>query len=88
MIPRLVAQKSLHVPWDGDVRDPSAYLPDAGEELDGMIRTLMSANVFQGAKPWSTEALFRSMARIRGLECGAASGLAEAFHTQKFVVGT
>ncbi len=48
----------------------------------------MRAYVFRGAKPWFTENQFRTMARIRGMECGAASDLAEAFYARKFVLGT
>jgi len=46
-------------------------------------------NVFgsQHDKYWFIRDTFRSPMRVRGVECGAASGYAEAFYGRKLVFG-
>ncbi len=39
----------------------------------------------QAGKPWFTADLFRGLARIRGMECVAPDGFAEAFYCRKAV---
>jgi hypothetical protein len=38
-------------------------------------------------KAWMTEDTFVALARLRGIECAAPSGFAEAFHCRKLVIG-
>jgi LmbE family N-acetylglucosaminyl deacetylase len=73
--------------WDGDFGQPNAFV-----EMDEMTCTrkcemLLGAYSTQAGKPWFQEDLFRSVARIRGMECRADSNLAEAFHARKLVLG-
>jgi hypothetical protein len=37
----------------------------------------------QAARQWFSADLFRAAARIRGMECNAAGGFAEAFYCRK-----
>jgi len=40
----------------------------------------------QRSKDWFTRDTFMALARLRGLECRAPGGLAEAFHARKIVL--
>ncbi len=71
--------------YDGDLVTPNMYVPlsstVAARKVDVVTRTFFS----QKSKSWfSSENLLAAM-RIRGLECRASSGFAEAFHARKFV---
>ena len=52
-------------------------------DLARKCEILLEAYRSQAGKPWFTEDLFRAVARIRGMECRAGSGLAEAFYARK-----
>jgi len=51
------------------------------------LRLLMSGFPSQRGKRWFTEATFDALMRLRGIECAAPSGYAEAFYGRKLVVG-
>jgi len=73
--------------WDGDLGRPSAYMPLAAEIAQLKVATLMECFASQANKPWFTADTFRGLMRLRGLECRAPSGFAEAFHARKIVLG-
>jgi hypothetical protein len=41
----------------------------------------------QHGKQWFTRATFQGLMRLRGIECNAPSGYAEAFYSRKLVIG-
>jgi hypothetical protein len=41
----------------------------------------------EAGKGWLTEDTFLALARLRGIECAAPGGHAEAFHGRKLVLG-
>ena len=69
--------------YDGDVGRPNAYVELQSSAVDQKIADLMACFESQKSKQWFDEASFRAMMRIRGVECAAESGYAEAFHARK-----
>jgi LmbE family N-acetylglucosaminyl deacetylase len=71
--------------WDGDLARPGAFVPLSRELVDLKTATLIECFPSQAAKRWFTPDLFKGLMRIRGMECNAESGFAEAFHTRKLI---
>jgi len=46
----------------------------------------MEAFESQRSKPWFQKETFFSLMRLRGMECNAPSGYAEAFYSRKLVL--
>lgn len=72
--------------YDGDLGRPSLYAPLPAAAMDRKVAALLGSFPSQLGKPWFTEDLFRSLARLRGMECNSPSGYAEAFFARKVVV--
>ena len=73
--------------FDGDLRTPNHYVPITRVELDAKIEVLMTCYTSQLHRAWFTPETFRGLARLRGIECNAPDGFAEAFHCRKAVLG-
>ena len=69
--------------WDGDLGRPQAFVSLGEDTAREKTRRLIEAYGSQRSKRWFTEELFLSLMRIRGMECNAPSGYAEAFHVRK-----
>jgi len=50
------------------------------------VRNIMEAFPSQHAKQWFREDTFLSLMRLRGMECNAPSGYAEAFYSRKLMM--
>lgn len=72
--------------WDGDFGQPNAFVELDEATFSRKCEILLSAHPTQAGKPWFGDDLFRSVARIRGMECRAASSLAEAFYARKLAL--
>lgn len=72
--------------YDGDLGRPNTYIQLDLPTLDRKIELLMEHYGSQRNKDWFEEDTFRSLARLRGMECRSPSGYAEAFHVRKVVV--
>jgi LmbE family N-acetylglucosaminyl deacetylase len=72
--------------WDGDLGRPNCYVPLEAEVLERKISLLMAHFGTQRSKDWFDEETFRSLARLRGIECRASEGYAEAFTARKLIV--
>lgn len=72
--------------YEGDLGHPNLFVPlraaTARRKVDHLLRSFGS----QRARHWFDERTFLGLMRLRGLECRAASGLAEAFHVRKVVL--
>jgi LmbE family N-acetylglucosaminyl deacetylase len=72
--------------YDGDLGRPNLYVPlDPGavkQKIDILLRCFAS----QASKPWFTAETFRGLMRLRGVECQAPGGYAEAFYARKLVL--
>ena len=69
--------------YDGDFGNPSVYVPLDARTVERKIELLLRAFPTQAGKSWFTADLFRSVARIRGMECAAPERHAEAFYARK-----
>lgn len=72
--------------FDGDLETPNLYVELSNDTVDRKVRHLIDAFATQRDKHWFTADTFRSVMRLRGIECRAADGYAEGFHCRKFVV--
>ncbi len=72
--------------YDGDMGRPSVFVPLTKEICETKLRYLMEAFESQRAKRWFEEETFRSLMRLRGMECNSPSGYAEAFYSRKLVL--
>jgi LmbE family N-acetylglucosaminyl deacetylase len=69
--------------YDGDLGAPNLFAPLSAAVLDRKIALLLQHYPSQANKPWFTPDLFRALPRIRGMECVAPEGVAEAFYCRK-----
>jgi LmbE family N-acetylglucosaminyl deacetylase len=72
--------------YDGDLGNPAIYAHLSADVAARKVRHLMDAFPSQRPKPWYTEETFRAVLRLRGIECRAPDGYAEAFHCRKLVL--
>jgi len=72
--------------YDGDLGQPSVFVPLADDQCEKKARYLMEAFPSQHSKRWFQESTFLSLLRLRGVECNAPSGYAEAFYCRKLVL--
>lgn len=71
--------------WDGDLAQPTAYLPLAEPVLREKVSKLHEHYGSQRDRSWFDAETFGALARIRGVQCHAR--YAEAFHVSKLVLG-
>jgi len=64
------------------------FVPLADATVRRKIDLLMSAFETQHDKRWFTPDTFLGLMRLRGIECNAPDGYAEAFYSRKLVLGT
>lgn len=72
--------------YDGDLGQPSVFVPFESEICNTKAGYLMDAFQSQHAKPWFRKDTFVSLMRLRGMECNSPSGYAEAFYCRKLVL--
>jgi LmbE family N-acetylglucosaminyl deacetylase len=72
--------------WDGDFGTPNVFAPLSAGILERKIELLLRGFPSQAGRGWFTPDLFRAVARLRGMECNAPEGVAEAFYARKAVV--
>jgi LmbE family N-acetylglucosaminyl deacetylase len=72
--------------WDGDFGRPSIYLPASQSSMERKTRLLLEHFHTERPKDWFDERVFMGLARLRGMECRAPDGFAEAFHARKLLV--
>ena len=72
--------------YDGDLGQPSVFVPLETEVYQKKVRYIMDTFQSQRTKRWFEEDMFLSLMRLRGMECNAPSGYAEAFYCRKIVM--
>lgn len=72
--------------YDGDMGRPNVFVPLKPEASKKKVSYLMKAFQSQRSKRWFQEDTFFSLMRLRGMECNAPSGHAEAFYCRKLVL--
>jgi LmbE family N-acetylglucosaminyl deacetylase len=71
--------------YDGGLGQPNFYVPVTPAIAARKVKHLQAAYPSQRDKRWFTEDAFLALMRLRGIECNAERGLAEAFHARKVV---
>ena len=71
--------------FDGDLGQPNFFVPLKQEIYQNKIRYIMDAFETQRTKRWFERETFLALMRLRGMECVAPSGYAEAFYCRKLV---
>jgi LmbE family N-acetylglucosaminyl deacetylase len=72
--------------WDGDLGRPNVFIPATRRAMDRKVELLMRNFGTQRSKDWFTPETFYGLARLRGNECRAPDGLAEAFYVRKLAL--
>ena len=72
--------------YEGDLEHPNFFVPlsekAAGRKIEHLDRHFGS----QRSKSWFRSETFIGLMRLRGIECRAESGYAEAFHARKLIL--
>jgi LmbE family N-acetylglucosaminyl deacetylase len=71
--------------YDGDLGVPNFFVQLDSVVSRRKVRNLMACFGSQHSKRWFTEDTFHALLRLRGVECQAPTGLAEAFYCRKAV---
>jgi LmbE family N-acetylglucosaminyl deacetylase len=69
--------------YDGDLGRPSFFVPLPAAIVQQKLDMLQACFASQRDKRWFTRDLFSGLMRLRGMECNAESGFAEAFYFRK-----
>jgi LmbE family N-acetylglucosaminyl deacetylase len=72
--------------FDGDLGTPNLFVPLDKATCARKVAALQAAFRSQRPKPWFSDDTFRGLMRLRGMECRAPHGYAEAFHVRKLVL--
>ncbi len=72
--------------WEGDPGVANAYVSLDRETVDAKVDALLATFESQREKPWFDAETFRGLMRLRGVECHAADGYAEAFTCRKILL--
>jgi LmbE family N-acetylglucosaminyl deacetylase len=72
--------------FDGDLGSPNCFVPLDRETCARKVKYLQTAFGSQREKRWFTEDTFMGLMRLRGMECRAPDGYAEAFYSRKTVL--
>jgi LmbE family N-acetylglucosaminyl deacetylase len=72
--------------YDGDLGQPTVFVPLEKRQYQQKVEYLLEAFPSQRSKRWFQAETFLSLMRLRGMECNAPSGYAEAFYGRKLVL--
>jgi LmbE family N-acetylglucosaminyl deacetylase len=72
--------------YDGDMGQPNVFMPLEADVYQKKVQNIMDAFQSQHSKHWFQPETFLSLMRLRGMECNAPSGHAEAFYCRKLVL--
>ena len=72
--------------FDGDLGQPNFFVPLEAECYQKKVQCIMDAFPSQHSKRWFQQDTFLALMRLRGMECNAPSGYAEAFYCRKAVL--
>lgn len=72
--------------WEGDLGGANAYVALDRATVDAKVDALLATFESQRDKPWFDAETFRGLMRLRGVECHAPDGYAEAFTCRKILL--
>jgi LmbE family N-acetylglucosaminyl deacetylase len=73
--------------FEGGLGSPPVFVPLPAATVKRKVDLLMKVFESQRDKQWFTPSTFEALMRLRGIECNAPSGYAEAFYGRKLVLG-
>ena len=72
--------------YDGDLGQPNVFVPLPPELYEMKVQLILDTFRSQCGRSWFQRETFLSLMRLRGMECNASSGYAEAFYGRKLVL--
>jgi LmbE family N-acetylglucosaminyl deacetylase len=72
--------------YDGDLGRPNCYVPLSEAVRARKLELILRHFGSQGSRQWWSASTFDALTRLRGIECKAADGHAEAFFAPKFTL--
>jgi LmbE family N-acetylglucosaminyl deacetylase len=72
--------------YEGDLGQPNLFVPLSAAQAERKVQLLMTHFASQHGRSWFRPDTFHGLMSIRGVECAAPDGRAEAFHAHKLVV--
>jgi LmbE family N-acetylglucosaminyl deacetylase len=72
--------------YDGDLGRPNTFVPISDAVRERKTSAILRHFPSQQGKPWWTASTFDALMRLRGVECNAPSGYAEAFFAPKITL--
>ena len=72
--------------YEGDLGQPNLFVPLPAAIAQKKIELILRHFKTQAGRGWFRAETFEAVMRLRGIECNAPEGLAEAFHANKIVI--
>lgn len=72
--------------YDGDLGQPSVFNALSDDTCEKKVDLILDTFKSQGNKHWFDRTTFMALMRLRGMECNAPSGYAEAFYARKLML--
>jgi LmbE family N-acetylglucosaminyl deacetylase len=72
--------------YDGDIGRPGVFIPLPADICEKKVSLIVDTFKSQSDKRWFERETFMSLMRLRGMECNAPSGYAEAFYARKLLI--
>jgi LmbE family N-acetylglucosaminyl deacetylase len=72
--------------YEGDLGQPNLFVPLSAAQAERKVGLLMKHFATQAQRSWFRADTFHGLMSIRGVECAAPDGRAEAFHAHKLVI--
>ena len=74
--------------FDGDLGVPNVYVPLTRADIERKCNILLDCFPSQRTRQWFTRDTFHALARLRGIECNAPEGFAEAYYGRKICLAS
>lgn len=71
--------------YEGDLGTPNVFLPLPDAVARRKVELILRCFPSQASRSWFRAETFEAVMRLRGIECNAPEGWAEAFHCRKLV---
>ncbi|HKO47527.1 MAG TPA: PIG-L deacetylase family protein [Polyangiaceae bacterium] len=72
--------------YEGDLGHPGLYVTLSAAQASRKVELLLKHFASQAGRSWFRPETFRGLMTVRGIECNAPDGAAEAFHVRKAVL--
>jgi LmbE family N-acetylglucosaminyl deacetylase len=72
--------------YEGDLGQPNLFVPLSAAQAERKVQLLLKHFATQALRGWFRADTFHGLMSIRGVECAAPEGRAEAFHAPKLAI--